>query len=313
MNYLKDINVIKVLKDPVNDWQKIVSSSVGNKRVAFRKLDVNWKEFTQDKYLFTHNTIVSSVETEKDGFTIKDPCHELVNANGNSWTNSVLAACFKTFIGKPVYQEHIECLPLAKGTILDAVARPVVYVGSNSKKANVLYIDLLVATERSHTKLVYDIENGKMSSMSMGVSVNLSVCSVCGKKITDDKYFCDHLKNHLGDWVTYKGKKKFCAELIGACDSKGNFIEDSCEFIEASWVEDPAFVGAELNYFIEDDSHKKLRIDDLKYFNTYIDLDYLSKLRVANRYSKCVLGVLKSLVKKEDFDNSVNNVFNKLK
>lgn len=299
-----DLPVAEVLSNPASEWKAIRNS--GGIRTA-AKLDVDWKEFSTDRYIFTHNTIVSSVETEKDGYTIVDPCQELVNANGNSWSNAVLPHCYRTFIGKPVFEEHIEVQYLAKGTILDAVLRPVEYKGSNGKTASVFYVDLLVATERSHERLAFNIENGRLNAMSMGVSVNISQCSVCGKTFKDDKDMCDHLKNHLGEWVEYEGRKKFCSELIGVCDSKGNYVDGSCEFIEASWVEDPAFTGAVLNYFIETPEEAARRVADRKVFSSgsYIDFSYLDKLRVADSHGRATIGVLKRMMRNDAICGSV--------
>ena len=43
------------------------------------------------------------------------------------------------------------------------------------------------------------------------------------------------------------------AQLIGALDKNGKYIQGSCQFIEASWVQNPAFQGAVLNYFLYED------------------------------------------------------------
>ena len=47
-----------------------------------------------------------------------------------------------------------------KGLILDAVLRPVTYIGSNGKKADIFYVDLLVATNRKHKDIVKRIIAG---------------------------------------------------------------------------------------------------------------------------------------------------------
>lgn len=66
------------------------------------------------------------------------PVDELVNANGNAWTNRVLPYCFKTFIGDGNCRTHSDTRVFKGGKILDAVLRPVIHVGKNGKKANVL-------------------------------------------------------------------------------------------------------------------------------------------------------------------------------
>jgi len=85
----------------------------------------------------------------------------------------------------------------------------------------------------------------------MGCCCNYATCSICGKVIGDDDKNCEHLENHLGQYINVDGKNYKCAELIGAIDKNtGEYIADSCHFIEASWVEHPAFAGAVVNYLI---------------------------------------------------------------
>lgn len=304
--YFYDMNIAKILNSPITDWSHIVRKSLGNKRFAKRSMKVDWKKYTIENYLFAHTTIVASVETEKDGFTIKDPCYELVNANGNSWTNEVLKGCFRTFIGKPVFEEHVEIPGLSKGIILDAVLRPVEYVGSNGKTANVYYCDLMTATDRRHKMLVNDIETGKLSTQSMGVRLNYATCSVCGAVIGNDDEECEHLKNDMGNWVFYKGKKKFCAELVGSVDKKGKYVKDSCDFFETSWVESPAFEGAVLNHFIETPEIRGAR-ENLACLSED-PLDYLYHLRVADRRGKTMINVLIALLEEEKRKEQNNSI-----
>jgi hypothetical protein len=46
------------------------------------------------------------------------------------------------------------------------------------------------------------------------------------------------------------GKQRICAELCGSVNENGEYNEGSCTFIEASWVENPAWIFARLNYFV---------------------------------------------------------------
>lgn len=98
--------VAHILTNPSKDWQKVLSDSRGKNRYAFREIEVNWKKYNPFDYLFTHVSIVSSVKTDETGYRIVSPCDELVNANGNAWTNQVLPHCFKTFIGGYNFEEH---------------------------------------------------------------------------------------------------------------------------------------------------------------------------------------------------------------
>lgn len=163
-----DAHVVKILDQPKQQWNYLKRKTMGSKRFAGLQDQVDWSLFNPKDYLFTHDTIVASVQVAKDGYTIVDPCHELVNANGNAWSNQVLSHAFRTFIGKPNFYQHYQIQGFEKGLILDAVLRPVTYVGSNGKKADIFYVDLLVATNRKHKDIVRRIIDGQLTTMSMG-------------------------------------------------------------------------------------------------------------------------------------------------
>jgi len=164
-----DLPFATVLTNPKQEWTR-VASGPGRMRLA-HQMTVDWKEFTTDKYLFSHATIVASVDTEANGYHIKPACSELVNSNGNAWTNKVLLATFKSFIGGENYLEHVQVPELSKGKLLDAVLRPLEYVDSKGQKANIYYCDILVATNRKHKDLVKSIANGELTTMSMGCGI----------------------------------------------------------------------------------------------------------------------------------------------
>lgn len=290
--------IAHILDNPQNDWKNILSCSRGNIRTAYRELNVDWKKFNRQDYLFAHVSILASCQVEDNGYRIVQPCDELVNANGNAWTNEVITYCYKTFVGGDVYRDHIQVPALSKGKILDAVLRPVTYKGKNGKEADVFYVDLLTCTSRKHEDLVEKIQSGQITTLSMGCCCNYATCSICGKVIGDDDKNCEHLENHLGQYINVDGKNYKCAELIGAIDKNtGEYIADSCHFIEASWVEHPAFAGAVVNYLIG--QQPKLKMSKLE---REAELNALSEemfmnLRVADRKSKMALDLAKQQYK----------------
>lgn len=292
-----DMPYATVLVNPYHEWSRIAA---GGQRIrTARKIAVDWKNFTVDKYLFTHVTIVSSVETEADNHTIKIACNDLINNNGNAWTNPVLLATFKTFVGGENYLEHVQIPELSKGKILDAVARPLVYSDGKGNKANVYYVDILVATNRKHTTLVDDIESGKLTTMSMGCLANHITCSRCGKVFSDDEDGCRHIQNQLLESYTWKdGSQRITAELCGRLIKKdGVWVGDpeSVEFIEASWVEQPAFGGAELNHYISEVPEGVLKAASQGSIRElHLAMDDVFKLRVADKQGMLTLRVARA-------------------
>jgi len=213
------------------------------------------------QYLLSHATIVASVdcyapkraktgrqmnrgvqtEVRWPDFRIKPECLDIVNNNGDAWERSLLLSTYRTFIGAPNYLEHIQLPELSKGFIVDAIARD---LGKSC------YIDILVATDRKHKTLVQDILSGKIGAMSMGCISLFTTCTKCGNVAGDDSQLCP--------CVQYDGKRSaftdddgistIVAEIIGHVS-----IPNSNQFIEASWVRQPAFSGAQRRNFLNAD------------------------------------------------------------
>jgi len=243
-----------------------------------------------------HNcTIVASVATEKNGYYVKPACTDLVNNNGNGWTNPVLMATFRTFLGAENYLEHVQIPELSKGKILDAVLRPLAYEDEKGQKADIFYCDILVATNRKHSSLVRKIESGSLGTMSMGCLADWVQCSRCGVVLGDNDPNCTHIDNELLRVFTDDdGIERITAELCGRSikgkDGKLEGDPKSVKFIEASWVEKPAFYGAVINHYVSEvpKAAKMLTFSTAKLSETMEDL---FKLRVADTNGMIVLKV----------------------
>lgn len=206
-----------------------------------------------NQYLLSHATIVASVDSytpkgAKTGrslcergseidvrftdYRIKPESQELINNNGDCWERALLMSSYKSFVGAPNYLEHIQLPALSKGFIVDAIARDI---------GRSCYIDILVATDRRHNQLINDIISGKMQALSMGCISLFTVCTRCGNVASDDSQLCSHVMydGKLSEWVDKEGQSHRLSELIGHVT-----IPNSNQFIEASWVHNPAFRGA---------------------------------------------------------------------
>ena len=216
------------------------------------------------QYLLSHATIVASVDTYAPknvklgrqmnsgvqidvrwpNFRVKPECHDIINNNGDAWERSLLLSTYRTFIGAHNYLEHIQLPELSKGFIVDAIARD---LGKTS------YIDILVATDRKHKQLVTDIQSGKIDSMSMGCISLFTICSRCGNVAADDAQICpcvSYMGKHA-KFVDEEGVEQVVCELIGHVS-----VPNSNQFIEASWVGNPAFRGAVRRNILNPDEAK---------------------------------------------------------
>lgn len=208
---------------------------------------------TPDRFLLTHSTIVCSVDAVpvpgvKTGsvtegntqinrkypdYRITSETDKFINNNLDAWSRGVIKKSYKTFIGAHNFVEHIQVEELSKGRIIDAVIRD---IGES------LYVDILVATDKKNKELVQQILAGEMNAMSMGCSVDFTVCTKCGHVAADETEMCPHVKYEKGNWFfDEKGERHRVAELCGHESVGGT---GGVTFIEASWVAVPAFKGA---------------------------------------------------------------------
>ena len=245
-------------------WQGIrkqasAAPTVGKNLVA-QAGEILGEQFTPDRYLLTHCSIVASVDvdpvpnvklgTEKVGsrtltrkwadYYVKPECAQFVNNNGDCWSRDVLLKSYRTFIGAHNFLEHVQIEEQSKGRIIDAVARD---IGPS------LYVDILVATDRKHAQLVQDIENGKMGTLSMGCSCEFTLCTQCGNVAVDETDLCEHVKySKLNTFFDPRGQRRVVAEL---CGHSSHGETGGVHFIEASWVAVPAFAGAVMRNILD--------------------------------------------------------------
>ena len=229
---------------------------IGDKRVKTAEKIV--ASVNPSEYLLSHCTIMASVQTEegdnpnveyKDYFINRDT-EDYINDNNDAWEFKLLLSSHKTFIGSENYLEHVQIPIYSRGKVLDAIPRVVTVIGKYSgEPIQILYVDILVATHRSHEDLIAQILSGEVDSLSMGCNIEFSICSQCGKVVYEDEDMCDHLSNNRGGWfVDRMGHKRRVAELCGHWTKP-----ESNQFIEASWVSIPAFKGAVRRDIINDE------------------------------------------------------------
>ncbi len=238
------------------EWDRIRVAS-GQKRLdsSLKKKaeELLGEPFTPDRFLLTHATIVCSVDAvsvpnvktgsiEEEGqsinrkyadYRVTSETDKYINNNLDCWSRGVIKKSYKTFVGAHNFVEHVQVEELSKGRIIDAVMRD---IGES------IYVDILVATDRKHEDLVRQILSGEMNGMSMGCSVDFTICTKCGHVAADEPQMCRHVKYEKGNvFFDENGNKHRVAELCGH-ETTGE--TGGVTFIEASWVAVPAFKGA---------------------------------------------------------------------
>lgn len=232
----------------VDQWSNKVYANAGSDfRIKTARSVI--AKYDPRKYLLSHCTIVAAVQTDlansqdpKSNYLIHPAYSRFVNNNGDAWDKELLKACYRTFIGCNNFVEHVQISELSKGKVIDAVLReiPIGVKNTDGKDLTTYYVDILVATDRKHDDLVRKIQAGEMSQLSMGCQISFSRCTKCGNRAVDEAQACQHVryeKNNL--FYDDQGIQRRVAELCGSPDEP-----DSVKFVDASWVKQPAFLGA---------------------------------------------------------------------
>ena len=238
---------------------RVASGDLGGNLVD-RASELLQRPFDPKNYLLTHATIIASVDVftptgEKTGsilvdgqkvnrkfgdFRVTNDTQKYINNNKDAWSRGVLAKAYPTFVGGHNFVEHVQIEELSKGRIIDAVARDI---------GDSLYVDILIATDRSHKDLITAIRGGKMSTLSMGCTVDGTICTKCGHWAADETEMCNCIKYMKGNtFYDAEGRAHIVAELCGhlTTDPTGGV-----HFIEGSWVGTPAFTGAVLRNIVD--------------------------------------------------------------
>ena len=234
----------------------------GSTNLVAQASEILKDEFSPDKYLLSHATIVASVDTENalnvklgnftengqsinrrwSNYRVTPETEHFINNNLDSWDRPVILKSYRTFVGAHSFVEHVQIEEQSKGRIIDAVARD---IGPS------IYVDILIANDRKHTELINDIESGRLNTLSMGCSVTHTVCTKCGNVAPDETALCSHIKYEKGNvFFDERGVRRKIAELCGHEELNPT---GGVTFIEASWVAVPAFQGAVMRNILTPD------------------------------------------------------------
>lgn len=222
-------------------------------KVAASKLS----SYDPSKWLLSHVSIIASVDVDtadfgackknQRNFLIKPEYSMFVNNNGDSWERGLLKGCYNTFLGADNYVEHVQIPELSKGKVIDVALREVPFTKKDGKDLTTLYVDILIATNRSHKDLIQKITAGEYNATSMGCLIKYSQCSQCGRIAEDDTQACNHVRFFKNNYFyDPNGVRRIIAELCGRSEEP-----ESCKFIDASWVRKPAFEGAVLRNILD--------------------------------------------------------------
>ncbi|QDF18812.1 hypothetical protein SEA_SCENTAE_93 [Gordonia phage SCentae] len=161
-------------------------------------------------------------------YTVVRAISARINQNYDGWPSDELRKAAHTFVGKPVFVNHVNDDPTAARGVIVASR----YVEAGDDK----YIECIqeVDAER-YPKVAREIMSGGLDSVSMGAEAGFTICSYCDNKAVDDRDLCEHVRMHKGSTLPRTNKKTGKVEDV--------LVYESCHkiaFFELSYVFDPA-------------------------------------------------------------------------
>jgi hypothetical protein len=153
------------------------------------------------------------------------------NDNFDEFPASELEKAYRSFIGKPVFVNHVNHdHKRARGVIIDAA----LHKDSNRDGTKDWWVEVLQEVDAVRfPRLAKEILAGNIARTSMGCDVSHSICSACGNKATTPAEYCSHIPAAKGQRLyrtTASGKKE------------GVLIRETCfglKFFENSLLVEP--------------------------------------------------------------------------
>ena len=118
-------------------------------------------------------------------------------AKGKKLDYTKLNGTFETLRGKSIFVNHMnENVEDARGIILDVVYNP-----------NRYFVEILFAIDKkAFPELAKSLRTRMITDVSMGCTVERSICSICGNVCTTEDNICDHISNYKGYTMNFNGE-----------------------------------------------------------------------------------------------------------
>ncbi len=118
------------------------------------------------------------------------------NDNWDEFPADEIAAAYKTFIGKPVFVNHVNHdHRTARGVVIDAA----LHEDRNPDGTPDTWCEVLMEIDaKRFPRLAKAILDGHVNRTSMGTDVEYSICSACGNRATTPAEYCQHIPRQKG-------------------------------------------------------------------------------------------------------------------
>lgn len=204
-----------------------MSTRTATRRLSSEKSSVLTKEALHDLNLHEFDVMDGWEPTAGKIYTKVRAISARINQNFDGWPSEELKKSYRTFLGKPVFVNHVNDDPRkARGVVVAAR-----FVDAEDDK----YIEVIQEVDADRFPiLAHELVTGGLDSVSMGAEARICKCSYCGNEAGDMLSMCSHVLGQKG-------------QILGKVNSDGTrediLIYEECRdisFFELSYVFDPA-------------------------------------------------------------------------
>ena len=168
------------------------------------------------------------------------------NSNGDYFSEEVLKSCYKSFEGVPFFTNHDnQNIENARGKVIFAE-----WVPEEKSIYTISFVD-----REAFPHICRSIEEEYVNGVSMGCSVEYSICNICGNKAEKTEDYCTHIRNRKGRKFSGKVKDVRTGETKVFKDEPVFEYNYGVKFIELSAVVDPACSSCRIEGIITNDEY----------------------------------------------------------
>lgn len=170
------------------------------------------------------------------------------NTNGDYFSEEELLKAYKTFEGVPFFTNHDnQNIENAKGKIIFAE-----WIPEEKAVYTISFVD-----RDAYPHISRSIEEEYITGVSMGCSVEYSVCNICGNRAEKTDDYCSHIRNRKGRKFSGKATNVVTGETKTFENQQVFEYNYGIKFIELSAVVDPACPSCHIQGIIPNGDYLK--------------------------------------------------------
>jgi len=170
------------------------------------------------------------------------------NSNGDYFSEEEILKSYKSFEGVPFFTNHDnQDIEKARGKIIYAE-----WVPEEKAVYTIAFVD-----REAYPHICRGIEEEYASGVSMGASIDYSICNICGNRAEKTEDYCWHIRERKGRKFSGKAKNVVTGEMKEFKDHQVFEYNYGIKFIELSGVVDPACPSCRIEGIIDNNQYLK--------------------------------------------------------